>query len=72
MTISVYYFCADYRDDYLTQTTAGTVKSSKSPFDDAFPAEIRERIAAAMEPPRPADLVFVRSLSLLATREGEQ
>lgn len=70
MTISVYYFHAEYRDEYLRHTTSGTIKSETSPFDDAFPAEILARIAAGMEPPRPADRVSIKSLSLLATKEA--
>lgn len=71
MTISVYYFCAEYRDDQLTHSMSGTIQSDMPPFHEDFHARLTERIAANMKPPRPADLVSVRSLSLLATREVE-
>lgn len=71
MTISVYYFCAEYRDDQLTHSMSGVIQSDMPPFHEDFHARLTERIAANMKPPRPADLVSVRSLSLLATREVE-
>ena len=71
MTIRVYYFCAEYRDDQLTHSMSGTIQSDMPPFHGDFHARLTERIAANMKPPRPAGLVSVRSLSLLATREVE-
>ena len=72
MMISVYHFHAVYREDHLTHSMSGTIQSDMSPFHEDFHARLTERIAAGMTPPRPADLVSIRSLSLLATKDGER
>jgi len=68
-TINAYHFCAEFHEATgVTHVFAGVVTTGEDPFQPEFYSRLVARIADGMTPPRPADLVVIRSLSLLASK----
>lgn len=68
--ILLLHFCAEFKipDTGQMHVFDGTVEFEGDPFAHGFIENTRKIIAEAMEPPRPAKDVVIRSLTTIARR----
>ncbi len=67
--MNAYHFCAEFNEaPGVIHVFSGVITSDGDPFHTQFYSLLVARIADEMKPPRPADRVVLRSLSLLAQK----
>ena len=67
--MNAYHFCAEFHESPgVIHVFAGVFTSDLGPFHPNFYSRFVAHVADNMNPPRPADRVVIRSLSLLASK----
>ena len=67
--MKAYHFCVEFNETPgVMHVSSGVITTDTDPFDPDFHSRLVARIADAMTPPRPADRVVLKSLSLLASK----
>lgn len=68
-SMHAYHFCAEFNEaPGVMHVFSGVITADADPFHPEFYSRLVARIADEMKPPRPADRVVLRSLSLLASK----